>query len=186
MEKTLKYVALGSIVIGLFLGIRFVGTTIHYGCHREALTNVEGGDDCAPPIYGIGKLAFFLTGGSLNPLWNRDAITVSNVRWSIEKANPAITSEDDYRINEQKIAADVTTYDGKTTRYDLGEAYGCTGTTTSEFTNGTIVIGRVDCYYALTSTRFAALSPHKGFRIERYDESAQDGSIATTTVAEIK
>lgn len=181
----LKNIALVIIVIGIFLGVRFVGTTIHYSCHREPLTNVEGGDDCAPPIWAVGQLGFYLTGGSLNPYLNRDAITVRKISWDIEKVDPAITSQDDFHFYEQKIAADVTTYDGKTKRYDLGTAYGCTGTTTSELQNHTIVIGRVDCYYALTGTKFVAFLPHAGFRIERYDESAKDGSIATTTVVEI-
>ena len=185
MNHYLKIFGIVVIVIALFLGVRFIGATIHYGCHREPLTNVDGGDDCAPPIWAVGQLGFYVTGGSFNPLLNRDTITVRKVSWSIEKANPEITSEDNYRIYEQKIAADVTTYDGKTKRYDLGTAYGCTGTTTSELENNTIVIGRVDCYYALTGTKFAAFNQNKGFRIERYDESAKDGSIKTSVLVEI-
>jgi hypothetical protein len=185
MKQTLKILGIILIVIGIFISVRFVGTTIHYGCHRQPLTNVEGGDDCPPPFWAVAQLSFYLTGGSFNPLWNRDATTVSKVSWSIEKADPSITSEDDHRFYEQKIAADVTTYDGKTKRYDLGTAYGCTGATTSELQDHAIVIGRVDCYFALTGTRFAAFNQKDGFRIERYDESAEDGSIATTTLVEI-
>ncbi len=185
MNQTLQIILALVIVIGLFIGIRFIATTIHYGCHRQPIVNVEGGDDCPPPFWGVAQVGFYLTGGTLNPLWNRDAITVSTVDWIIEKANPAITSADDYRFYEQKIAADVTTYDGKTMRYVLGNAYGCTGTTTSELANSTIVIGRVDCYFALTSASFSAFKHGDGFRIERYDESAKDGSIKTTVVLEI-
>ncbi len=185
MEGVLRNVALGIIAIAVFLGVRYVGSTIHYGCSPEPIVNVDGGDDCAPPFFLVGKLGFYLTGGPLLPLWNRDATTVRKISWNIEKANPAVTSQDDFHFYEQKIAADVTTYDGKTKEYDLGTAYGCTATTTNELQNNTIVIGRVNCYYALTGTTFSAFKHNKGFRIERYDESAKDGSIATTTLVEI-
>lgn len=185
MNQSLKIFAIVVIAVGLFLGIRFVGTTIHYGCHREPLVNVNGGDDCPPPFWLLAQVSFYLTGGSLNPLWNRDAITVSKVSWNIEKADPTITNPDDFHFYEQRIAADVTTYDGKTKRYDLGTAYGCSGRETSELQNNTIVIGRVNCNFAESNTTFVAFSPHGGFRIERYDESAQDGSIKTSVLVEI-
>ena len=183
--KTLRNIALVIIVIGIFLGIRYVGSTIHYGCHREPIVNVDGGDDCPPPFWVVGQLGFYLTGGSFNPLLNRDTITVRKVSWNIEKAPPSITSQDDFHFYEQKIAADITTYDGKTKRYDLGTAYGCTGTMTSELQNHTIVIGRVKCNFAEASTTFAAFKGKGGFHIERYDESAEDGSIRTTALVEI-
>jgi len=167
--NTLKNVALIIIVIGLFLGVRYVGSVIHYNA-------VQPAEDTPPPIRLVGDLGFFLTGGSLLPLWNHDATTVMNVSWSIEKANPQITNEDDYRINEQKIAADVTTLDGKTKRYDLGRAYGCTGKEMNEIEDHKIMFGKVECYYALSGVRFAAFLQKGGFRIERYDESAKDGS----------
>ena len=130
------------------------------------------------------KIAVF--GGSFNPILNRDAITVRKVSWNIEKANPAVTSLDDSRFYEEKIAADITTYDGKTKRYDLGTAYGCTGTTTSELENHTIVIGRVKCNFAESGTTFAAFKGNGGFYIERYDESPENSGASTTTLVEIK
>lgn len=184
--KTLRNIALVIIVIGIFLGIRYIGSTIHYGCHPERIVNIDDGDDCAPPFVGIGELSFYLTGGSFNPLLNRDAITVRKVDWQIEMADPSVTSEDDFHFYEQKIAADITTYDGKTKRYDLGIAYGCIGTTTSELQNHTIVIGRVECNFAESSTTFAAFKGNGGFHIERYDESAKDGDMRTTKLVEIK
>ena len=183
---TLRNISLVIIVIAFFSGIRYLGSTIHYGCHREPIVNVDGGDDCAPPIWASGQLGFYLTGGSFNPLLNRDAITVRNVRWQIEKTDSSITSQDDFHFYEQKIGADVTTYDNKTKRYNLGTAYGCTSTTTSELQNHTIVIGRVKCDFAETATTFAAFKGNGGFHIERYDESAKDGGIKTTTLVEIK
>jgi len=183
--KTLRNIALVIIVIGIFLGVRYIGSMIHYGCHPERIVNIDDGDDCAPPFVGVGELGFYLTGGSFNPLFNRDAITVRKVSWHIEKADPFITSQDDPRFYEQKIAANVTTYDGKTKRYDLGTAYECIGTTTSELENHTIVIGRVECNFTESSTTFAAFKGNGGFHIERYDKSAEDGSIRTTALVEI-
>src|ERR1041385_5976701 len=116
MNKSLTIIFIFVIAVGLLSGVRFIGSTIHYGCHREPIVNVEGGDDCAPPIWGLGQLSFYITGGSFNPFLNHDATTVSNVSWVIEG---------------EKIAADVTTYDGKTKRYDLGTAPGCSGAHTS-------------------------------------------------------
>lgn len=180
----LRNVALIIIIAGLFLGVRFIGATIHYGCHPDRIVNTDDGDDCAPPIVGIGEISFYLTGGSFNPISNKDAITVRKVSWRIERANPAATS-DDFRYYEQTIAADVTTFDGITQRYDLGTAYGCTGTETSELEVRKIVIGRVACTFAESGTRFSAFKYERGFAIERYDESSKDGSIRTTTLLEI-
>ena len=44
--NTLKNIALVIIVIGLFLGIRYVSTAVRYGCADVPLENVDGGDDC--------------------------------------------------------------------------------------------------------------------------------------------
>ncbi len=178
MNRYLKIFSLVFIAIGLFLGVRYVGSVIHYNA-------VQPAEDTPPPIRLVGDLGFFLTGGSLLPLWNHDATTVMKVTWSIEKANPQITSEDDYRINEQKIAADVTTLDGKTKRYDLGTAYGCTGKEMNEIEDHKIMFGKVDCYYALTGVRFAAFIQKGAFHIERYDESSKDGSVQMTALVEI-
>jgi len=185
MEKILKYVALTIIVVGLLLGLRYVGSAIRYGCADVPLDNVPGGDDCPPPFVLAGKLGWLVTGASFNPLLNRDAVTVRKVSWNIEKANPAITSEDDFRLYEQKVAADVTFFDGTTKRYQLGTGYGCQGDTKNEITDRKRFFGRVDCYFALTGTKFAAFSENRRFHIERYDESAKDGSIKTSILVEI-
>lgn len=178
MSNFLKVAVIIVIATGLFLGVRYIGSVIHYNAIQPA-------EDSPPPIRLVGDLFFFITGGSLLPLWNHDATTIMKVTWSIEKANPEITSGEDYRINEQKIAANVTTLDGETKRIELGTAYGCTGKEMNEIEDGKIMLGKVDCYYALTGTRFEAFIQKGGFRIERYDESAQDGSVATTTLVEI-
>ena len=177
MNKILKTLFVLIIAVGLYSGVRYIGSTIHYGCHPNRIVNTDDGDDCAPPIRGVGEISFYVTGGPLVPFLNRDATTVRKVSWDIETTNE--------EKNLQKIAADVTTYDGKTKRYDLGRAHGCTGTTTSELQNHTIVIGRVECSYALSGTSFAAFKHRDGFSIERYDESAKDGSVKTSVLVEI-
>src|SRR3990167_1637845 len=159
MNRFVTMFAIVVIVIGVYSGVRYIGSIIHYNCVYVA-------EDCAPPIKGVGELGWYLTGGSLIPLWNKDATTVIKVNWSIEKANPQITSEDDYRINEQQISADVTTLDGATKRYDHGTAYGCTGETMEVIEDGKLMLGKVECYYALTGVRFAAFSQNSAFRIE--------------------
>lgn len=184
--KALTYIVFAVIALSLFLGVRYISAEIRYGCANPVpLENVEGGDDCPPPFYLAGRLGWFLTGDSLMPLWNRDSKTVEKITWNIEKANPSITSEDDYRSYQEKIAADITLKDGTTKRYDLGTAYGCTSETKNELVDRKRYFGRVDCYFALSSTKFAAFNERDGFRIERYDESAQDGSIETTVLVEI-
>ena len=178
MDRYLKILAVIVIVVGCYLGIRYVGSVIHYNA-------VQPAEDAPPPIRLVGDLGFYLTGGSLLPLWNHDATTVMKVTWNIEKANPAITSADDFHFYEQRIAADVTTLDGKTKRYDLGTAMGCTGKEMNEIEDHKIMFGKVDCNGALTSTTFAAFNQNNGFRIERYDGSAKDGSIQTSVLVEI-
>ncbi len=66
MNKTLKNLALVIIVIGLYLGIRYLGSVIHYACANPA-------EDCPPPIHGVGQLGFYITGGTFIPLWLQDS-----------------------------------------------------------------------------------------------------------------
>jgi len=53
------------IVIGCYLGIRYVGAVIHYGC-------AEPGADGPPPICLTGELGWVITGGDFIPLWTRN------------------------------------------------------------------------------------------------------------------
>lgn len=64
MENTLKIIAGVIIAIGLFLGVRYVGSVIHYACQVP-------GEDCPPPFQGVADIAFYITGGGLNPLWTQ-------------------------------------------------------------------------------------------------------------------
>lgn len=186
MNRNLKIVAIVIIAVAVYTGVRYVSSVIHYGCHNGVpIVGQDDQDDCPPPFFAAGKLGWFATGGSLIPLWNRDATSVEKISWNIEKADPAIMSGDDYRFYEQKIAAEVTFMNRTTKEYDLGTAYGCTADTKKEIRERKLMFGTVDCYFALSGTKFAAFSQKDGFRIERYDESARDGSIKTTVLVEI-
>ena len=174
MSRSLNILFVLIILMGGYTGVRYLGSTIHYN-------SVQPAEDTPPPIRAVGDVAFYLTGGSLIPLWNHDATTVMKVRWSIGEAE----HDNDSRPYEQRIAADVTTLDGKTKEYDLGTAMGCKGKELNEIEDHKIMLGTVECYAALTGVKFAAFNQNNRFHIERYDESARDGSIATTSLLEI-
>ena len=61
----LKIFALTVIIIGCFLGVRYISAIIHYNC-------AVGEEDCPPPFRIVAELGWVLTGGSLVPLWTRD------------------------------------------------------------------------------------------------------------------
>lgn len=65
MSRTIQFLAMSIIVIGLYLGVRYVGAVIHYACAVPE-------EDCPPPFYGAAEIAFYVTGGELVPLWTRE------------------------------------------------------------------------------------------------------------------
>lgn len=107
---------------------------------------------------------------------------VQKISWNIEKANPNITDDNDYRKFEQAISVDATFSDSTTQRYNLGTAYGCTGSTIQSIENGKTVLGKIHCYYALTDAGFVAYTYNGKFIVERNEQSAKDGSVNTTTL----
>jgi hypothetical protein len=64
MDRLLNVVFVLIIIFGLYVGVRYVGSVIHYACADPA-------EDCAPPIYGVGEMGWYATGGSLVPLWRQ-------------------------------------------------------------------------------------------------------------------
>jgi len=118
-------------------------------------------------------------------LSDQNASTIEKINWNIEKANPNIVDDNDYRKSEQAIAVDVTFADNRTKRYSLGTAYGCTGSNVESTQDGKRVLGKVNCYFALTGVGFVAYSQNGKFVVERGDESAKDGSVKTTVLLEI-
>ncbi len=111
--------------------------------------------------------------------------TVQKINWNIEMANPNITNPDDNKKYEQAISVDVTSSDNTTKRYSLGTAYGCTGSTVQSTENGKAVLGKINCYFALSGVRFVAYTQNGRFVVERGDESARDGSVKTTVLLQI-
>lgn len=65
MNSTIKVLAVIIIIMGLYLGVRFMGSVVHYAC-------AVPGEDCPPPFYGLGEIAWYGTGGSIVPLWRKD------------------------------------------------------------------------------------------------------------------
>ena len=110
---------------------------------------------------------------------------VEKINWNIEKANPSVTDANDNRKYEQAISVDVTFADKSTKRYSLGTAYGCTGSNVESTQDGKKILGKVNCYFALTGVDFIAYSQNGKFVVERQDESAKDGSIKTTVLLQI-
>ena len=65
MLQFLKIFAVVVIITGSYLGIRYVGSVIHYACAVPE-------EDCPPPFRIVGDLGFVMTGGNIVPLWTRD------------------------------------------------------------------------------------------------------------------
>jgi hypothetical protein len=95
----------------------------------------------------------------------------------------------EYKADEQAIAIDVTFADNVTKRYKLGNAYGCTEAVGKTMQNTVKyeekVLGKLHCYYALSSSYYAAYLQNGKFIVERGDESAKDGSITRSRILEI-
>ncbi len=65
MSHFLKIGATIIIITACYIGVRYLGAVIHYVCANPV-------EDCPPPIYGAGQIAWFMTGGSLVPFWTRE------------------------------------------------------------------------------------------------------------------
>lgn len=61
----LKTIGIIIIVCAVYIGVRYVGATIHYAC-------LVPHEDCPPPFRVVADLGFFVTGGELVPLWRQD------------------------------------------------------------------------------------------------------------------
>lgn len=62
MERFLKVAGLVIIVLGIYMGVRYLSTMIHYGCLNPA-------EDCPPPFLGLAEIGYYATGGSLVPFY---------------------------------------------------------------------------------------------------------------------
>ncbi len=103
---------------------------------------------------------------------------VSEIKWNITKANE-ITDANDYRSSEQSISIDVTYTNGGTQRYELGNAYGCS----VDQNHSPMVLGKVDCYFALKGVTFTAFERDGLFVVTK---STSDGRGINTTKTILK
>ncbi len=142
----------------------------------------DNGMDYVTPASGVGPTTRGkMKCGSMNP----PSSTVQKINWIIEKANPNITDDNDYRKSEQAISVDVTFADNVTRHYKVGNAYGCTGSTTQSTENGKTIYGKVSCYFALSGVSFTMYLQNGRYSIDRGDESAKDGSVKITNILKI-
>jgi hypothetical protein len=63
MKKLLPILGMVIIVAGVYMGVRYISTMIHYAC----LNPVE---DCPPPFRGLAEIGYYGTGGSLIPVFD--------------------------------------------------------------------------------------------------------------------
>lgn len=63
MKKVVAWIGVIIIVAGIYTGVRYVSTMIHYACANPL-------EDCPPPFYGLAEIGYYGTGGSLIPLFD--------------------------------------------------------------------------------------------------------------------
>ena len=63
MERFIKIFGLIVIVGGVFIGVRYISTMIHYACANPL-------EDCPPPFRVLADLGYYTTGGSLIPVFD--------------------------------------------------------------------------------------------------------------------
>ncbi len=149
--------------------------TGYYGA--KTATNVmewqkDHGMDFVTPSSGIGSM-------TRDKLKCKNGPVVQKINWGIEKSKAIIAEGYEYKKDEQAISIDVTFLDNSTKHYNLGTAYGCTGSTVQSIENGRNIFGKINCYYSLSGVGFTAYSQNGKFIVERGDESARDGGIKT-------
>ncbi len=157
---------------------------------REAdvRTFVSTGVDSAKDknhTYGVSANGYLTIDGKATVSAESNAAstkTVEKINWNIEKANTNVVDENNYRKYEQAISVDVTLSDKSTSRYSLGTAYGCAGSTTESMQDGKRVLGRVNCYFALTGVAFTAYSKDGRFFVERFEDDASGRTNGKTIV----
>lgn len=66
MERYLKIAGVVIILIGCYVGVRYISALIHYGC-------ADPREDGPPPLCLTAELGWVVTGGSWVPLWLQDS-----------------------------------------------------------------------------------------------------------------
>lgn len=63
MKRIITIVGLIVIVVGMYTGVRYVSTMIHYACANPL-------EDCPPPFHGLAEMGYYGTGGKFIPLFD--------------------------------------------------------------------------------------------------------------------
>lgn len=63
MNRFIAVLGIIIIVLGVYTGVRYVSTMIHYACTNPL-------EDCPPPFYGLAEIGYYGTGGKFIPLFD--------------------------------------------------------------------------------------------------------------------
>lgn len=63
MQRIVTILGIIVIVVGVYTGVRYVSTMIHYACANPL-------EDCPPPFYGLAQIGYYGTGGGLIPVFD--------------------------------------------------------------------------------------------------------------------
>lgn len=63
MNRFIAVLGIIIIVLGVYTGVRYVSTMIHYACANPL-------EDCPPPFYGLAEIGYYGTGGKFIPLFD--------------------------------------------------------------------------------------------------------------------
>ena len=63
MQRAITILGVIVIVVGVYSGVRYVSTMIHYACANPL-------EDCPPPFKGLADLGYYTTGGSFIPVFD--------------------------------------------------------------------------------------------------------------------
>lgn len=63
MNRFIALMGIVVIVAGVYMGVRYISTMIHYGCLNPL-------EDCPPPFKGLADIGYYATGGPLVPVFD--------------------------------------------------------------------------------------------------------------------
>lgn len=63
MTRFISIFGIIVIVVGMYTGVRYVSTMIHYACANPL-------EDCPPPFYGLAEIGYYGAGGKFIPVFD--------------------------------------------------------------------------------------------------------------------
>lgn len=63
MTRFISIFGIIVIVLGMYAGVRYVATMIHYVCANPL-------EDCPPPFYDLAQIGYYGTGGKFIPVFD--------------------------------------------------------------------------------------------------------------------